>query len=57
MYGPAGDNDIVIKNIYSSTCGTDMAVYTHGTNQEHPITIGGESGHETVSRVVEVGKK
>ncbi|MDD3205335.1 MAG: zinc-binding dehydrogenase [Lachnospiraceae bacterium] len=52
----AGDNDIVIKNIYSSICGTDVAVYTHGPYQGHRITIGGEFGHETVSRVVEVGK-
>ena len=52
----AGEDDIVIKNIYSSICGTDVAVYTHGPNQGHRITIGGEFGHETVSRVVEVGK-
>lgn len=52
----AGDNDIVIKNIYSSICGTDVAVYTHGPNQGHRIKIGGEFGHETVSRVVEIGK-
>lgn len=52
----AGENDIVIKNIYSSICGTDVAVYIHGPNQGHRITVGGEFGHETVSRVVEVGK-
>ena len=26
----AGDNDIVVKNLYASICGTDVAVYTHG---------------------------
>lgn len=52
----AGDNDIVIKNIYSSICGTDVAVYTHGPNTGHKITVGSEFGHETVSEVVEVGK-
>ncbi|MGN0183087.1 MAG: zinc-binding dehydrogenase [Candidatus Ornithomonoglobus sp.] len=52
----AGDNDIVIKNIYSSICGTDVAVYTHGPNTGHKITVGGEFGHETVSEVVETGK-
>ena len=52
----ADDNDIVVKNIYSSICGTDVAVYTHGPNTGHKITIGGEFGHETVSEVVEVGK-
>ena len=25
-----GDHDVVIKNIYSSICGTDAAVYMHG---------------------------
>ena len=27
-----GDNDVLIKNIYSSICGTDVAVYNHGPN-------------------------
>ena len=25
----AGENDIVVKNIYASICGTDVAVYEH----------------------------
>lgn len=52
----AGDNDIVIKNIYSSICGTDVAVYFHGANTGHKVDIGGEFGHETISEVAEVGK-
>ncbi|MDD6794638.1 MAG: zinc-binding dehydrogenase [Clostridiaceae bacterium] len=52
----AGDNDIVIKNIYSSICGTDVAVYFNGPGTGHRITVGGEFGHEMVSEVVEVGK-
>lgn len=51
-----GDNDIVVKNIYASICGTDVAVYTHGPNTGHKVTIGGEFGHEMVSEVVSVGK-
>ena len=51
-----GDRDVVIQNIYSSICGTDVAVYTHGPNTGHRITVGGEFGHETVSRIVAVGK-
>ena len=51
-----GDNDVVIKNIYSSICGTDVAVYTRGPGTGHKITVGGEFGHETVSRIVAVGK-
>ncbi len=52
----AGDNDIVVKNIYSSICGTDVAVYFHGPGTGHKITVGGEFGHEMISEVVQVGK-
>ncbi len=52
----AGENDIVVKNLYASICGTDVAVYTHGPNTGHRVTVGGEFGHEMVSRVVGVGK-
>lgn len=52
----AGNRDIVVRNIYASICGTDVAVYTHGTGTGHRITVGGEFGHEMVSEVVQVGK-
>lgn len=52
----AGDNDIVIRNLYASICGTDVAVYTHGPNTGHRITVGSEFGHEMISEVVQVGK-
>lgn len=52
----AGDNDIVVRNLYASICGTDVAVYTHGPNTGHRITVGSEFGHEMVSEVVQVGK-
>nr|WP_294493451.1 hypothetical protein [uncultured Mediterraneibacter sp.] len=29
-----GDNDVLIQNIYSSICGTDVAVYRHGPIQD-----------------------
>ena len=51
-----GDDGIVLKNICSSICGTDVAVYQHGTGLGHRITVGGEFGHETVCRVAAVGK-
>lgn len=51
-----GDDDVLIQNIYSSICGTDVAVFNHGPNTGHKISVGGEFGHETVSRVVEKGK-
>ena len=51
-----GDYDVLMQNLYSSVCGTDVAVFTHGPNTGHKVTVGGEFGHETVSRVVKVGR-
>ena len=51
-----GDNDVLLKNICSSICGTDVAVFTHGPGTGHRVEVGDEFGHETVSRVVAVGK-
>lgn len=51
-----GDDDVLIQNIYSSICGTDVAVFMHGPNTGHKVNVGGEFGHETISRVVKVGK-
>ena len=51
-----GDGDIVVKNLYASICGTDVAVYCHGPNTGRKITVGGEFGHEVVSQVVQVGR-
>ena len=47
---------MLVQNLYSSICGTDVAVFTHGPNTGHKVSVGGEFGHETVSRVVKVGK-
>lgn len=50
------DDGVILKNLYASICGTDVAVYKHGTGLGHKITIGGEFGHEVVCRVEQVGK-
>lgn len=50
------ENDVLIQNLYSSICGTDVAVFKYGANTGHKISVGGEFGHETVSRVVKIGK-
>lgn len=44
----AGEEDIVVKNLYASICGTDVAVYFHGPGTGHKITVGEEFGHEMV---------
>ncbi|MGM9619730.1 MAG: zinc-binding dehydrogenase [Oscillospiraceae bacterium] len=51
-----GDNDVLVQNLYSSICGTDVAVFSRGPNTGHRVTVGGEFGHETVSRVVRTGR-
>lgn len=51
-----GDDDVLVQNLYSSICGTDVAVFAHGPNTGHKIDVGGEFGHETVSRIVKVGR-
>lgn len=51
-----GDNDVLIQNLYSSICGTDVAVFAYGPDTGHKVNVGGEFGHETVSRIVKIGK-
>lgn len=51
-----GDGDVLIKNEYSSICGTDIAVFRKGPDTGHKIEVGGEFGHETVSRVAKIGR-
>lgn len=52
-----GPNDVLIKNINASICGSDIAVYKHGTGTGHKISIGEKFGHEMVSEVAEVGSE
>ena len=52
-----GPRDVLVKNLVSSVCGTDVAVYLHGPGTGHKVDVGGEFGHETVSRVVAVGSE
>lgn len=52
-----GPNDVLIKNINASVCGSDIAVYQHGPGIGHKITVGEPFGHEMVSQVAEVGSE
>ena len=51
-----GEHDVLIQNVYSSVCGTDTAVFFGGPGTGHKVTVGGEFGHETISRVVKTGR-
>jgi len=50
-----GENDIIVKNLYASICGSDISAYYHGGDSVR-IFKGFEFGHEMVSEVVEVGQ-
>ncbi len=52
-----GEHDILLKTVYASICGTDVAVYTHGPGTGHKITVGSEFGHEAVCKIAAVGAK
>ncbi|MER7693692.1 zinc-binding dehydrogenase [Streptomyces sp. NPDC097610] len=50
-----GDNDVLLRNLYASVCGSDVSAYHHGP-RAHRITPGSEFGHEMVSEVAAKGK-
>ena len=49
------DNDVLIQNIYSSICGSDVSAYKNGADAGYAYQTDAEFGHETVSRVVAKG--
>lgn len=51
-----GPNDVLIKNLNASICGTDVAVFQHGPGTGHKISVGEKFGHEMVSEVTAIGK-
>lgn len=50
--GPA---DVLIQNLYAGICGSDVAVYNHGTATGHKVGTEHEFGHEAISRVAAIG--
>lgn len=52
---PCGDQDIIVKNLYSGICGSDISAY-QTTGDFMRLYPGMEFGHEMVSQVVEVGR-
>lgn len=52
-----GPHDVLLKTVYASICGTDVAVYQHGPGTGHKVAVGGEFGHEAVCRIAAVGSE
>jgi threonine dehydrogenase-like Zn-dependent dehydrogenase len=54
-YPECGDDDIVVKNLMATVCGSDSGAYKYGGDANR-IWKDHEFGHEMVSEVVEIGK-
>jgi threonine dehydrogenase-like Zn-dependent dehydrogenase len=54
-YPICGDDDIIVRNLLTGVCGSDVAAYQHG-GDDHMIWKDHEFGHESLSEVVEMGK-
>jgi threonine dehydrogenase-like Zn-dependent dehydrogenase len=54
-YPTCGDDDIIVRNLLTGVCGSDVAAYKFG-GDDHMIWKDHEFGHEALSEVVEIGK-
>lgn len=54
-YPPCGDDEIIIRNVLTGVCGSDVAAFQHG-GDDQMIWKDHEFGHESISEVVEIGK-
>jgi len=49
-----GENDVLVRNLRTGICGTDIGIYNFG-GEIYGVDHGDEFGHEMVGEVVEVG--
>jgi 2-desacetyl-2-hydroxyethyl bacteriochlorophyllide A dehydrogenase len=54
-YPECGDDDVIVRNLMTGVCGSDVAAYRHG-GDDYMIWRDHEFGHEAVSEVVEMGR-
>jgi threonine dehydrogenase-like Zn-dependent dehydrogenase len=54
-YPECGDDDIIVRNLLTGVCGSDVAAYRLG-GDDHMIWKDHEFGHESISQVVEMGR-
>jgi threonine dehydrogenase-like Zn-dependent dehydrogenase len=54
-YPECGDDDVIVRNLLTGVCGSDVYAYSHGGN-DYMIWKDHEFGHEALSEVIEIGK-
>lgn len=54
-YPQCGDDEIIVRNLLTGVCGSDVAAYRSG-GDDHMIWRDHEFGHESLSEVIEMGK-
>jgi threonine dehydrogenase-like Zn-dependent dehydrogenase len=54
-YPTCGDDDIIVRNILTGVCGSDVSAYKRG-GDDQMIWKDHEFGHESISEVAEIGK-
>lgn len=54
-YPECGDNDVIVRNLMTGVCGSDVYAYKAG-GDDYMIWKDHEFGHESLSEVIEIGK-
>lgn len=54
-YPACGDDDVIVRNLMTGVCGSDIAAYRYG-GDANMIWKDHEFGHESVSEIVEIGR-
>jgi 2-desacetyl-2-hydroxyethyl bacteriochlorophyllide A dehydrogenase len=54
-YPACGDDDIIVRNLLTGVCGSDVSAFFHG-GDDSMIWRDHEFGHEAISEVVEIGR-
>lgn len=54
-YPECGDDDVIVRNILTGVCGSDVAAYRYG-GDDNMIWKDHEFGHEALSEIVEMGR-
>jgi threonine dehydrogenase-like Zn-dependent dehydrogenase len=54
-YPVCGDDDVIVRNVLTGVCGSDVAAFRHG-GDDYMIWKDHEFGHESLSEVIEIGR-